>query len=84
MMRMVSLAIFVVEVIGLAKGDVCPFDGLPCDYVDSCDDVVALRFTFRDIIIDNEDGTHCSRACALTPAIRYPRISEIDQKGFWG
>jgi hypothetical protein len=37
--------------------DVCPFDGLPCDYVDSCDDVLELLFG-----VDTEDGSHCSRA----------------------
>jgi len=24
--------------------DVCPFDGLPCSYVHSCDEVLALSF----------------------------------------
>ena len=24
--------------------DCCPFDGLPCEYVSSCDDVMALTF----------------------------------------
>ena len=23
---------------------ICPFDGLPCEYVSSCDDVMALTF----------------------------------------
>jgi len=23
----------------------CPFDGLPCEYVDSCDDALALKFS---------------------------------------
>ena len=54
---MVSIVIFV-EVISLVKNDVCPFDGLPCDHVDDCDDVLELRFG----IDCSEDGLHCSRA----------------------
>jgi hypothetical protein len=40
----------------LAKGDICPFDGLPCDDVDSCDDVLELLFG----AVGTEDGSHCS------------------------
>jgi len=37
--------------------EVCPFDGLPCKYVNSCDDVLTLRFGF--VIGESEP---CSRA----------------------
>ena len=36
---------------------VCPFDGLPCEYVDSCDDVLSWRIGF---VIG--EGSPCSRA----------------------
>ena len=37
--------------------DVCPFDGLPCGYVSSCDDVLSWRFGFYI-----GEGKPCSRA----------------------
>ena len=37
--------------------DVCPFDGLPCKYVSSCDDVLSLVFGF-DVV----EGASCTRA----------------------
>jgi hypothetical protein len=35
----------------------CPFDSLPCAYVDCCDDVLSLYFGF-----DMVEGGSCSRA----------------------
>ena len=37
--------------------DVCPFDGLPCEHVSSCDDVLTLRF---GVVLG--EGASCSRA----------------------
>ena len=37
--------------------DVCPFDGLPCKFVHSCDDALSLRIGF-DVV----EGASCSRA----------------------
>lgn len=51
------------EVIGLVKVQVCPFDGLPCEFVDSCDDVMVLLLEREGIKgVDTENGEHCSRA----------------------
>lgn len=36
---------------------VCPFDDLPCDFVDSCDDALSLRFG-----VDMVKGDSCPRA----------------------
>ncbi len=36
---------------------VCPFDGLPCEYVSSCDDVLSVQFG-RDMV----EGDSCPRA----------------------
>ena len=36
-------------------GKLCPFDDLPCDFVDSCDDAMALRYGLVPPMI-------CSRA----------------------
>jgi hypothetical protein len=35
----------------------CPFDNLSCDFVDSCDDVLSLRFGLSVV-----EGSSCSRA----------------------
>jgi hypothetical protein len=35
----------------------CPFDDLPCEYVNSCDDALSLRLGF-----DMVEGDSCSRA----------------------
>jgi len=35
----------------------CPFDGLPCDHVESCDDALSLRVGF-DVV----EGDSCTRA----------------------
>ncbi len=37
--------------------DVCPFDELPCDFVDSCDDVLEL---LSGVICTEHE--HCTRA----------------------
>ena len=37
--------------------DLCPFDGLPCEFVHSCDDALSL-FTGVDIV----EGGSCPRA----------------------
>jgi hypothetical protein len=43
--------------------DICPFDGLPCEYVESCDDVMILRWEREGLKgFDTENGEHCSRA----------------------
>jgi len=39
------------------KVKVCPFDGLPCKYVDSCDDVLSLQLG-----VDVVEEESCSRA----------------------
>jgi len=36
---------------------VCPFDNLPCEHVDSCDDVLSLHVGF-DVV----EGCSCPRA----------------------
>jgi len=35
----------------------CPFDDLPCDYVDSCDDALSLATGFNCV-----EGSSCPRA----------------------
>lgn len=41
----------------LADVKLCPFDGLPCEFVDSCDDVLSLLSGLRVV-----EGSSCSRA----------------------
>jgi hypothetical protein len=50
-----------------ARVEVCPFDGLPCEFVDSCDDVMILYWESQGWTgFDTENGEHCSRAIAST------------------
>lgn len=37
--------------------DLCPFDGLPCEFVKGCDDALSLYVGF-----DVREGDSCSRA----------------------
>lgn len=51
------------EVIDLVKVQICPFDGLPCEFVDSCDDAMVLLLEREGLKgFDTENGEHCSRA----------------------
>jgi hypothetical protein len=50
-------------VVGLGRVQVCPFDSLPCEYVESCDDVMVLRWSRKGVGgLDTENGVHCPRA----------------------
>jgi hypothetical protein len=39
------------------ESELCPFDGLPCEFVGSCDDVLSLRFGVGCV-----ERSSCSRA----------------------
>ena len=43
--------------IAMSKKAVCPFDNLPCEHVDCCDDILSLMVGF-----DCTEGYACPRA----------------------